>query len=347
MKRRTLAKPPSRLADQNLNGIEERNEGKVSANASTSKNDSKKGGCKRLITLCQVLILIIIAPPFLNYASIQREITALKPENGELYDIGWGQKMYMKCEGHGPPTVIFEAPAGMTSDVWTFVVPKIAKHARVCVYDRAGLGFSDRPYENYTDKDGSESKSNQRNKWLPFTLERYGNLIPSFQSLQLGAALGITRLALLIGLLQQPMSGIKDIPEDIKHLLCHPKHLSSVVDEHHFINESFSQLKTVRMLKALPQNISVTVISGNYYDEQIPSYLNKAWAKSERNLITKYYPTANHIFINNADRHMIYRNPSAIIETINRIIRQWKNKLKSSKPCKILLRQEINTTTTQ
>ena len=29
------------------------------------------------------------------------------------------------------------------------------------------------------------------------------------------------------------------------------------------------------MIKSLPDNISVTVINGNYYDEQMPSYLNK------------------------------------------------------------------------
>lgn len=28
-----------------------------------------------------------------------------------------------------------------------------------------------------------------------------------------------------------------------KYLLCHPKHLSSVVDEYHFINESFAQIR--------------------------------------------------------------------------------------------------------
>ena len=29
------------------------------------------------------------------------------------------------------------------------------------------------------------------------------------------------------------------------------------------------------MIKSLPDNITVTVITGNYYDEQMPSYLNK------------------------------------------------------------------------
>ncbi|KAK3082415.1 hypothetical protein FSP39_004380, partial [Pinctada imbricata] len=271
----------------------------------------------------------------------------------------------------------------------------------VCIYDRAGLGFSDRPKENSTDSDGTEMKSNLKNKWSPFTVERmaddlyrlmsqssqepqpflivgaelgalvaqfyaqmfdnqvlgivlinplsedlfeqdggswlhywYSQLIPSFQSLQLSAALGITRLALILGLISHPMAK-SGMPEDVenrqKFLLCHPRHLSSVVDEHHFMNISFSQLRTIRLLKSLPTNISVTVISGNYYDEQMPSYLNKAWAKSEQNLINKHYPQANHIVINSSDRHMLIKNYDAIIEQINKIIRLYKSKLKSRK----------------
>lgn len=52
-----------------------------------------------------------------------------------------------------------------------------------------------------------------------FTIEfslccRFGNLIPSFQSLQLGAALGLVRLALIVGLINQPLTGT-NIPEDV------------------------------------------------------------------------------------------------------------------------------------
>lgn len=31
----------------------------------------------------------------------------------------------------------------------------------------------------------------------------------------------------------------------------------------------------MRMLKTVPSNVSVTVLSGNYYDELMPSHLNK------------------------------------------------------------------------
>jgi len=53
------------------------------------------------------------------------------PVPGELYDIGWGQKLYLSCKGSGAPTVILDAPTGLTSDAWGLVVEKIAKYTRV------------------------------------------------------------------------------------------------------------------------------------------------------------------------------------------------------------------------
>ena len=57
----------------------------------------------------------------------------------------------MGCSGRGPPTVIFEAPTGQSSDAWVLIAPEIAKVARVCVYDRAGLGYSERPFVNWSE----------------------------------------------------------------------------------------------------------------------------------------------------------------------------------------------------
>lgn len=70
---------------------------------------------------------------------------------GELYDIGWKQKLFMGCSGRGPPTVIFDAPTGQSSDAWVLIAPEIAKVARVCLYDRAGLGYSERPFVNWSE----------------------------------------------------------------------------------------------------------------------------------------------------------------------------------------------------
>ncbi|CAL1530323.1 unnamed protein product [Lymnaea stagnalis] len=341
------------------------------------------------------ILLMIFVPPFLNYASIQKEMVELKPE-GEFYDIGWGQKLFLSCRGKGPPTVVLDAPTGMNSDVWTLVVDKLSEHANVCVYDRAGLGFSERPLnKSVPDSDPQNQLNfNYYERWNPFTVERmvddlhklitassqqpnplilvgaelgaivsqfyahlyesdvlglvlvnplsedlfqqsdsvwlqhwFGSLSPTYQTLQLGAALGITRLGLLLGVLKQPIVG-DSVPNNVilrqKYLMCHPRHLSSVVDEHYFINETFSQMRTLRKIKSLASSITVSVLTGNYYDEQMPSHLNKAWARAEQSLLSKFPSNVQHSVVNGADRHMMYRKPEPIVEAVLKIIRKWK-----------------------
>lgn len=58
-------------------------------------------------------------------------------------DVG-GYKLNVRCEGEGAPTVVLDAGAGDTLETWDWVVPDVKRFARVCAYDRAGLGKSDR-----------------------------------------------------------------------------------------------------------------------------------------------------------------------------------------------------------
>jgi pimeloyl-ACP methyl ester carboxylesterase len=64
------------------------------------------------------------------------------PMPGELIDVGLYQ-LHLYCTGSGFPAVILESGLGDTYISWRKVQPKIAQFARVCSYDRAGLGFSD------------------------------------------------------------------------------------------------------------------------------------------------------------------------------------------------------------
>lgn len=366
---------------------------------SNTADSSPKGFlhyCRKAWVVTKYALLILIIPPFLNFAALHQEAKHLKPE-GELYDIGYGQKLFMGCRGKGEPTVILDAPTGMSSDVWALVQPELAKITKVCVYDRAGLGFSDRPFKNYSEnaEQGSYNQ-NGPGRWKEYTVERmaddvrrlftvssdqqrpfilvgselgaivsrfyaqiyeadvsdlvlidplvediftqdgsvwthfwFDHLIPSFQAMQLAAASGITRLLLVLGVMETPISG-KNIPNDIilrqKYTMCNPRHLSSVVDEHHFINDTFSQMHVLFSMKAFPSNVSVTVITGNYYDEQLPSALNKAWAKSQQHLISRLHPSSKHIVVNGADHRMLYRKPDAVIEPIKRIIKYRRSK---------------------
>jgi pimeloyl-ACP methyl ester carboxylesterase len=53
-----------------------------------------------------------------------------------------GHRMYYACSGSGSPTVVLDAGSPDTSAVWSTVQPALARHTRVCAYDRAGLGRS-------------------------------------------------------------------------------------------------------------------------------------------------------------------------------------------------------------
>ncbi len=64
------------------------------------------------------------------------------PAPGNLIDVG-GFKMHIHCMGEGSPTVILETLSGGTSSYWGWVQPEVAKDTRVCVYDRAGRGWSE------------------------------------------------------------------------------------------------------------------------------------------------------------------------------------------------------------
>jgi pimeloyl-ACP methyl ester carboxylesterase len=65
------------------------------------------------------------------------------PPPGRLVDVG-GYRLHLHCVGAGGPTVVIEAGQGDWSATWSGrVQPGVAGTARVCTYDRAGLGWSD------------------------------------------------------------------------------------------------------------------------------------------------------------------------------------------------------------
>jgi pimeloyl-ACP methyl ester carboxylesterase len=64
------------------------------------------------------------------------------PAHGRLIDVG-GHQLYLNCVGSGSPTVVLEPGAGGTSAQLGWITPVVAHSTRVCVYDRAGRGWSE------------------------------------------------------------------------------------------------------------------------------------------------------------------------------------------------------------
>lgn len=61
---------------------------------------------------------------------------------GQLVDVG-GYRLHLNCTGSGSPTVVLLPGAGEISATWGWIAPAVARDARVCVYDRAGRGWSE------------------------------------------------------------------------------------------------------------------------------------------------------------------------------------------------------------
>ena len=66
--------------------------------------------------------------------------SAAHAQEGGLFDVGGGRRMYLECHGQGGPTVIFESGYPNDGTVWslTGVFEGVAGFTRACVYDRPG-----------------------------------------------------------------------------------------------------------------------------------------------------------------------------------------------------------------
>ena len=76
-------------------------------------------------------------------ASLYGQTAADYQPPGRMVDVG-GRKLHIHCTGSGRPTVVLEGGGGAHAIDWALVQPQVAGSTRICSYDRAGLGWSDR-----------------------------------------------------------------------------------------------------------------------------------------------------------------------------------------------------------
>src|SRR5262252_103363 len=97
------------------------------------------------VALAWVMALVSLALPAANVVTQDQAAPPPFPPPGRLVDVG-GWRLHINCTGEArasQPTVILEAGAGDFSVEWSLVQPGMARFARVCSYDRAGMGWSD------------------------------------------------------------------------------------------------------------------------------------------------------------------------------------------------------------
>jgi pimeloyl-ACP methyl ester carboxylesterase len=99
--------------------------------------------------LYPVFALMTLAAIGGGYETVSAALEDEHPMPGRLIDVG-GHSLHLRCSGSGSPTVVLEPGAGLMSSASGWIAPAVARETRVCVYDRAGHGWSepaDRPQD--------------------------------------------------------------------------------------------------------------------------------------------------------------------------------------------------------
>jgi pimeloyl-ACP methyl ester carboxylesterase len=93
--------------------------------------------------LYPVIALLVLASIGGGYETLGEAADAeAYPMPGQLIDVG-GHRLHLSCTGSGTPTVVLEPGAGGMSSSLGWIAPAVARDTRVCVYDRAGRGWSE------------------------------------------------------------------------------------------------------------------------------------------------------------------------------------------------------------
>ena len=92
--------------------------------------------------LYPVFAVLAVAAVGGGYQTVREAVEATHPMPGRLVDVG-AHRLHLDCTGSGSPTVVLEPGAGGISSHFRRVTPAVARDSRVCVYDRAGRGWSE------------------------------------------------------------------------------------------------------------------------------------------------------------------------------------------------------------
>lgn len=113
--------------------------------AKSSRRAANRGGPMWLERLLRVGLataaLFLLAGVTYQAMAVWNDSRAFPPV-GRLIDVA-GRTMHLNCTGAGAVTVVLESGLGGTWMDWALVQPDVAAFARVCSYDRAGMGWSE------------------------------------------------------------------------------------------------------------------------------------------------------------------------------------------------------------
>lgn len=104
--------------------------------------------------------LILLLSIFISFGTLAKE-PELKPTKQGLYDVG-GFKLYLECYESDKPNLVIESGFGRwgSDGVWLENIKRLKNDFSVCLYDRAGLGKSEKGPVPFTVNDMADRARN-------------------------------------------------------------------------------------------------------------------------------------------------------------------------------------------
>lgn len=102
---------------------------------------SLRNWSRRALLYPALLVLLLVALGGAIETVAEATASNPPPPGGHKYPVN-GQRLYMNCAGAGAPTVVLFNGLGERTPSWAWVQRTLASTTRVCVFDRAGQGWS-------------------------------------------------------------------------------------------------------------------------------------------------------------------------------------------------------------
>ncbi|HJQ96776.1 MAG TPA: alpha/beta hydrolase [Candidatus Polarisedimenticolaceae bacterium] len=239
-------------------------------------------------------------------------------------DVG-GFKLNLRCAGAGSPTVVLDAGAGDTSATWDWVVPEVKKFARVCAYDRAGLGKS---------AAGPKPRSAARISEELHNLLRRAGVLPPY--VLAGHSAGGLNMRVYTAKYPEEVVGLvlvdatqEDFPQMEASILTPAEREKTrtaianapeaVRDEIEAIPQSVQELKRAGSPPAVP-----TAIITAFHETESDKF-RKAWIELQDRLASTY-PAAKRVLADKSGHYVPFDQPELVVDTIREIVEKAQKK---------------------
>lgn len=231
-------------------------------------------------------------------------------------------RLHIRCGGDrkpGAPLVILEAGAANSADTWRDVQAPIADYARVCAYDRPGLGTSDKPAEKLS--------SSARVRMLHALFEKAGERPPYVFA---GHSYGGMLARLYATTYPSEVAGMVLI--DSSHedqtrrfaTITPSATPAATAAAAAILPEDIDLARTSAALAAAPWHASIPLVvltRGRAGADTAPTTLERyaVWLDLHRELATRT-PLAEHMVVDNSGHYIHNDQPSVVIDKIRQVV---------------------------